>query len=220
MDSEYEPVCILKIEGNSLKLVEYSNYDFSGQFDGPFTLTGSSDSDGDDSDEETTSLTYEKVVSSTFVSSWTSQTLTFDDEAKVATLSQYGTYTYTYDETTKTFTLTSVEYGDELTFTINGSSLVSEGEQYTISTVVPDMTLEEALSHSYVEPSQGINLTFTPGATNVEGTATLVGFGEGSYVYDETTKTFTIDLGDLGTFTFTISGNTLTSGAGTFQIAE
>ncbi len=225
MDASYDPVCVLEISGNSLTLKELKNEGYSGTFDGPFTLTGSStggDSDGDGSDE-TSALTYETVVSSTFVSSWTSQTLTFNDETKIATFSQLGTYSYTYDETTKTFTLTYTEDStDTLTLTINGSSLVtSEFDQYTISTVVQDMTLEEALSHSYFSSNMGVTLTFTPGTTSSEGTASLsISEDEGTYVYDETTKTFTVTIGEYN-YTFTISGNTLTnSEVGTFTIVN
>ncbi len=223
--TSYDPVCVLEISGNSLTLKEYKNEGYSGTFDGPFTLTGSStggDSDSDGSDE-TSALTYETVVSSTFVSSWTRQTLTFNDETKIATFSQLGTYSYTYDETTKIFTLTSTEYADDtLTLTINGSSLVtSEFDQYTISSVVQDMTLEEALSHSYFSSNMGVTLTFTPGTTSSEGTASLsISEDEGTYVYDETTKTFTVTIGEYN-YTFTISGNTLTnSEVGTFTIVN
>lgn len=222
MDTDSEPVCVLEIKGNSLILKEYKNEDYSGRFDGPFTLTGSS-SDGDSSsDEGSTTLTYETVVSSTFVSSWTSQTLTFNDETKIATFSQSGTYSYTYDETTKTFTLTyTKDSTNTLTLTINGSSLVSaEVGQYTISTVVQDMTLEEALSHSYSSSNMNSTLSFTPGTTSSAGTASLFDFGKGTYVYDATTKTFTVTIGEYN-YTFTISGNTLTNtDLGALTIAE
>ena len=81
------------------------------------------------------------------------------------------------------------------------------------------MTLEEALSHSYSN-SDGITVTFISSTSSTEGTASISIAGEGTYVYDETTKSFTITV-DEYSYVFTIKGNTLIhSEAGVLTIVE